>query len=342
MKNILVSIGAFVIFIILLPVIFLFSAKDGTLKSPDGFKLSEQDKIFNKKVEGEPTINIYMSDEKKVIKLNLEDYVRGVVAGEMPVNFSYEAIKAQAVAARTYAVAHMEEFGGSMYNKKIGANLTDTTANQVYLTKEERYSSWPKNKADEYWNKITKAVEETKLEVLTYDGKLVMAPYYFSTSGGKTENAVDVFGKDIPYLRSVESSGEQIASRYTSTKKYSYSDFINIINKNYKGASLTTKNIKSSVKVLQRSDGGGVMKIKIGSITLTGRDVRTIFGLNSTDFTIELNGSAVFNCIGYGHRVGMSQWGADVMALDGKNYKVILKHYYTGVNIDKLDIFIKG
>ena len=342
MKNILVTIGAFVLFIILLPVIFLFSTKDGTLKSPDGFKLSQQDIIFNKKVEGEPTINIYISEEKKVIKLNLEDYVRGVVAGEMPVNFSYEAIKAQAVAARTYAAAHMEEFGGTMYNKKIGANLTDTTANQVYLTKEERYSSWPKNKADEYWSKISKAVEETKLEVLSYDGKLVMAPYYFSTSGGKTENAVDVFAKDIPYLRSVESDGEQISNRFTSTKKYSYSDFIKIVNKNYKGANLTLKNIKSSIKVLQRSDGGGVMKIKIGSITLTGREVRTIFGLNSTDFTIELNGSAVFSCIGYGHRVGMSQWGADAMAIDGKNYKEILKHYYTGINIETLDKFIKG
>ena len=84
------------------------------------------------------------------------------------------------------------------------------------------------------------------------------------------------------------------------------------------------------------------MKIKIGSITLTGREVRTIFGLNSTDFTIELNGSAVFSCIGYGHRVGMSQWGADAMAIDGKNYKEILKHYYTGINIETLDKFIKG
>lgn len=342
MKNVLVTVGAFVLFIILLPVIFLFSAKAGALKSPAGFKLSQQDMIFNKKVQGEPTINIYISDEKKVIKLNLEDYVRGVVAGEMPVNFSYEAIKAQAVAARTYAAAHMEEFGGTMYNKKIGANLTDTTANQVYLTKEERFSSWPKNKADEYWSKISKAVEETKLEILSYNGELVMAPYYFSTSGGKTENAADVFAKDIPYLRSVESGGEQISNRFTSTKKYSYSDFIKIVNKNYKGANLTLKNIKSSVKVLQRSEGGGVMKMKIGSITLTGREVRTIFSLNSTDFKIELNGSAVFNCIGYGHRVGMSQWGADVMAIEGKNYKEILKHYYSGVSIEKLDKFIKG
>lgn len=342
MKNILVSIGAFVIFIFLLPVIFLFSTKDGTVKIPDGFKLGQQDIIFNKNVEGEPTIGVYISDEKKVVKLNLEDYVRGVVAGEMPVTFSYEAIKAQAVAARTYAASHMTEFGGSMYNKSIGANLTDTTANQVYLSKEERYSSWPKNKADEYWNKITKAVEETKMEVLTYNGSLVMSPYYFSTSGGKTENAVDVFAKDIPYLRSVESSGEQIAPRYESTKKYSYSDFINIINKNYKGANINTKNIKSSVKVLQRSVGGGVLKIKIGSLTLTGKEMRTIFSLNSTDFTIELNGSVVFNCIGYGHRVGMSQWGADVMGLSGKNYKEILKHYYTGINIEKLDKFIKG
>lgn len=342
MKNILITIGAFMLFIILLPVIFLFTTKDGTVKSPDKFKLSQQDIIFNKKVEGEPAINIYISDDKKVVTLNLEDYVRGVVAGEMPANFSYEAIKAQAVAARTYAAAHMEEFGGSMYNKKIGANLTDTTANQVYITKEERYSSWPKDKADEYWSKITKAVEETRLEVLTYDGKLVMAPYYFSTSGGKTENALDVFAKNIPYLRSVDSGGEQISNRYTSTKKFSYKDFVNIISKNYKDTGLSVKNLKSSVRIIQRSEAGGVMKIKLGNITLTGRDIRTLFTLNSTDFTLEFNGEAVFKCLGYGHRVGMSQWGANVMAIDGKNYSEILKHYYTGVKIEKLDKLNKG
>lgn len=342
MKKKIYIIILLISFFLFLPIIYLIFSEDSNIKIKDNFKLNSGDIIFHNKIKKEPDISVYISDTKEVIKLNIEEYVRGVVAGEMPANFSLEALKAQAVASRTYALAHMEEFGGASYNKSIGANLIDTTANQVYLTKEERYKAWPKDKGDEYWDKITRAVEETREEILTYEDKIVMSPYYFSTSGGKTENCVDVFSKDIPYLKSVQSNGEEIAPRYTSSKKYSFEEFISIINKNYKGSNITLKNIKTGVKIIEKSEGGGVLKIKIGSITLNGKELRTLFLLNSTDFEIDIKDSITFICQGYGHRVGMSQWGANVMGLNGAKYLDILKHYYTGTKVKKIQDFSEG
>lgn len=286
-------------------------------------------------------IQVYLTESNEIKKMNLEDYVVGVVAAEMPANFESEALKAQAVAARTYAIAHMKQYGGNQCENAHGADVCDTIHCQAYITKEKRFESWPKSQCTELWNKIVNAVEQTSGEVLTYNGKLVMEPYYFAISSGKTEDAVEVFSRDIPYLKSVSSEGEEIAPKFKSEYNFTYNNFINIINKNYPKAKLNIFNIKSSIKILDLSSAGNVKNIKVGQVDISGSEFRKIFSLNSTHFSISIdNGTVKINCLGYGHDVGMSQWGANVMAKKNSKYEEILKHYYSGVEIQKIyDIY---
>jgi len=192
-------------------------------------------------------IKVYISEENKIEKMTLEEYVIGVVAAEMPAEFSEEAIKAQAVAARTFGAAHMEIYGGKKYKSNTGADVCDTVKCQVFTNKEERMKNWPESERNEYWDKIVNAVEATSGQILTYKNKLVMEPYYFAVSGGRTENAVDVFGKGEEYLKSVESPGEEDASKYKTSIQLSYTNFINKINSQYPNSRLSVKNLSDQV-----------------------------------------------------------------------------------------------
>lgn len=294
--------------------------------------------VFNKNNGGEPKIKVYITKEDKVEEMLLEEYIRGVVSAEMPVEFAPEALKSQAVAARTFALAHMEEFGGKKYKSNTGANVCDTTKCQVFINKDDRLKSWPQSKRDEYWNKVTDAVKDTSGEVLTINGKLVMEPFYFAVSSGKTENAVDVFSENEDYLKSVSSPGEEVAPKYKSVVKVSYSDFTSKINSQYPNSGLSSRNAKNEVEIKSRNDSGSVKEIKIGGTTLSGVKFRSIMGLNSANFNIRFNYSNIeISCVGYGHGVGMSQWGANAMAKSGKKYKDILVHYYKGVEIANIN-----
>ena len=270
--------------------------------------------------------------------MSLEEYLPGVVASEMPANFELEALKAQAVAARTFALAHLRSIGGAGCSKNSQADLCDTVHCQVFQSKESRTSLWPEEKKDEYWNKVLSAVKATEGEVLTYNGELVMNPQYFSTSGGKTEDAQTVFGFSAPYLKSVDSPGEEIAAKYKETYEFTYSNLANTINKNYPKAKVTAANLHKQLEILEKSEAGTVTKLKMGNIVIAGKDFRTMLGLNSANFTISYNDNSVkIQCIGYGHGVGMSQWGANVMAQKGKDYRQILTHYYQGTRIEKIE-----
>jgi stage II sporulation protein D len=184
---------------------------------------------------------------------------------------------------------------------------------------------------------VADAVKETAGEILTINGKLVMEPLFFAVSSGKTENAVDVFSDDAPYLKSVSSPGEETAPKYRSIVKVSYSDFVNKINYEYISSKVSVKNVKNLTRIEGRNEGGSVKQIKIGKITLSGVKFRSIMGLNSADFNIKFNDNNVeIDCIGYGHGVGMSQWGANAMAKSGKGYKEMLRHYYKGVEVTKI------
>lgn len=287
--------------------------------------------------EKEAKVRVYLTKQKKIKELDLEEYVLGVVSGEMPVTFDIEALKSQAVAARTYSAAHMKAYGGSPCRNSKGADLCDTVHCQVYKSKEQRLKEWPKDLRKEYWNKLVQAVNDTSGQVLTYNGRLVLEPFYFSTSSGKTENSEDVFSTAVPYLRSVESPGENVSSKFCSTKSINYESLVNDLNSAFKGANLTVSNVKNNIKILNRSIAGGVTKMKVGKITCKGPQFRKALKLNSANFELKFCSSFVqINCKGYGHDVGMSQWGANVMAKNHKTYEQILTHYYKGTEIKSL------
>lgn len=281
-------------------------------------------------------ISVLITKENIIKELNLETYVTGVVAGEMPAAFGVEALKAQAVASRTYALAHVKEEGGTPNKNAHGADLLDSVDSQVYMTKEEYINSLPKGSGIIYWNKIKLAVESTRGQVLTYNNSLVMDPYYFAISSGKTENSGDVFGNSIPYLRSVESLGDYKAKNFKSSNIFRYKDLSRIVNYNYSNAKATSSNIKKELTIIDRTKAGSVKLIKAGSITMTGSKFRTMLDLRSSNFKLKFNFNTVeIDCSGYGHDVGMSQWGANAMAKDGKNYNEILTHYYQNTAISK-------
>lgn len=309
------------------------TTKEGIYK----YSLNKEDIILQKDNKT-PNIKVYLSDENKIIDLNLEEYVRGVVCAEMPAEFGIEALKAQAVAARTYALAHMERYGGTKCSDSKGADICDTVNSQAYMSKEKSFSKWKSSSALGYWNKITDAVNQTKGEILTYDGKLVLEPYYFAVSSGKTESAIDVFNSDEPYLKSVSSPGEEVAKNYKTSKKYSITEFVNIINSRYSKAKVSIKTIKNQINIQEKTSAGSVKKIKLGNTSISGADFRNMFNLNSSNFKIIVTSKDVqIDCLGYGHGVGMSQWGAEVMAKNGKKFEQILSHYYYGINIEKIE-----
>ncbi|MBX4260729.1 stage II sporulation protein D [Clostridium estertheticum] len=301
-------------------------AKSGDNKS--GIKYDSMPKVTK--------IRVFMTKENTIRELNLEDYVTGVVASEMPIEFEIEAIKAQAVAARTYALAHVALLGGGGCKNGKGANVCDTVHCQVYMTKDERVKVWGRVKGEEYWNKIKNAVEATAGEVLTYNDNLVMEPYYFSTSSGETENSEDVFSTNVPYLRSVASPGEEKLKNSKSSKTFNYKELSQIINNNYDSAKVSSSNIRNQITIIDRTQAGSVKNIKVGNITMKGSKFRTMLALKSANFKIKFNSSSVeVDCSGYGHDVGMSQYGAEVMAKNGKKYVDILTHYYQGTSVSK-------
>ncbi|PRR83142.1 stage II sporulation protein D [Clostridium vincentii] len=284
-------------------------------------------------VSGTDVVKMYNRETDKIEEIPLEDYIAGVVSAEMPANFSEEAIKAQAVAARTYYFSKRL----SPCTEAKGGEICNSTHCQVYISKEERMNSWAGSEAENNWNKIVSAVEATKGQVLIYDGDIVKYPQFFATSSGKTESAVDVLSDEIPYLQSIDSPGEEIAPKYETSIDIKMAELVNKINKVYPKANLTTADAALKISISSRTDGGGVKEIKLGEESVSGIKFRQLLGLNSANFILEFSKDSVkISCKGYGHGVGMSQWGANAMAKTGEKYDVILKHYYTGVEIDKI------
>ncbi len=324
---------AIIIFMIIIPTT-LIRPRAGNIKEKEIEAVSNNLQSSTEIIfPGDDTISVYITETGNIEEVNIEDYVCGVVANEMPANFNVEALKAQAVASRTYLAS-------KSFNKCANANGADICNSvhcQVYTPKEVRLSKWEDNKADEYWSKIEQAVYATKGEVMSYNGDLVMYPQFFSTSSGQTENSEDANWGKIPYLRSVKSTGEEIAPKYKSEKVVNINKLVQDINSNYPKANLLESDIENSISVLSRSEAGGVVEMQIGEESINGSEFRFLVGLNSTNFTYEIEGSnIIFNCKGYGHGVGMSQWGAEAMAKSGSSYDEILKHYYTNININSL------
>ena len=255
-----------------------------------------------------------------VEEVPLETYVARVVASEMPANFELEALKAQSLAARTYITRHL--VNGESISEV--ADVTDTVTHQVYKSDQELRQLWQDAYASNM-NKINEAVKATAGEIITYDREPITAAF-FSTSNGYTENAEDYWENEIPYLRSVESPWDQQSPKFTDQR---------IITLEQLQANLGVSSIANTT--MTKTEGNRVDQVQFGDQTYSGREIREAFDLPSSDFTIKQKGDhIIFTTKGYGHGVGMSQYGANGMAQTGKTYKDIVLHYYKGTEISPL------
>jgi stage II sporulation protein D len=271
----------------------------------------------------------------------LEQYVRGVVAAEMPANFHMEALKAQALAARTYIVDRLRagDFSDleAMGPEARGAHVSDSVLHQAYRTDEQLKKSWG-DRYSAYSAQINRAVLATRGKVILYRGEPIYAAF-FSTSNGRTENSEDVFSKSFPYLRSVPSPWDEHSPRFLNEKTLTMDEFFQRMEKaTGKRIAVPTSSGGNWIRILERTAGKRIKTLRIGDQTFTGRQVREALGLSSADFTWTIeNGRIRFRSKGYGHGVGMSQWGANLLANQGKSAEEIIRHYYRGVEIGGLD-----
>lgn len=280
-------------------------------------------------------INVYDHKKKQVVKMNLEDYVMGAVAGEMPASFEMEALKAQAVAARTLVIYKLQKYGGRGCNQAVGADICTAYSHcQAWVDDSSKRETWGK-KYESNYKKIQQAVWQTWGEIITYNGKPIEV-FYYSTSNGKTEDVSEVFSNSLPYYKVVDSIGEEDAPRYHGSVSLSKKQLVNKIKQKYPNSSVTESNAEKQIWIKSHTDSGRVREIIVGGVRMTGTEFRLLFGLNSADFSLHFdNDSVTIKTKGFGHGVGMSQVGADCMAKRGNNYKEILKHYYQGVSIEK-------
>lgn len=259
---------------------------------------------------------IRVKDEMgNIKKVNFDDYITCVLAEEMPIYFEIEALKAQAVAARSYAYNKL--------NPNSNYDVVNTVNNQVYKPYDYLKQVWGNNYIQNI-NKLKRAVIETNREYIYYENEIINA-FFFSTSSGKTENSKDVFGFEKPYLVSVDSNWDNKSPSYYSESKYAINDFLNKLNV-----------INYSIKNIKYNKSGSINSMVIGSKLFSGIELRNLFNLKSTYFEITKDNNYItIKNKGYGHGVGMSQYGAQMMAKKGYNYKEIINHYYKNTEIKK-------
>ncbi|NLY69162.1 MAG: stage II sporulation protein D [Clostridiales bacterium] len=280
----------------------------------------------------EPTVTVFNVDAGRVMTLGLEEYLIGVVAGEMPVSFGEEALKAQAVAARSYAIYRISR--DSQYIQSHGgAQLcTDSGHCKAYVTREKLAAKWGEETADSIFEQVTAAVLATRGEILTYEGEVALAVFH-SSSDGVTESAEAVWGRHVPYLVSVETPEETEPQVAVFTR----GELVDLL------AADGVKFEDTALPVLVHDDAGRVASVAFGDVTVPGTRVREALGLRSTDFSLViLDGEYIFTARGYGHGVGMSQYGAAAMAAEGNSYREILAHYYPGTELVSLYDYMGG
>ncbi|MBQ2676137.1 MAG: stage II sporulation protein D [Clostridia bacterium] len=263
------------------------------------------------------TVLLYDIKSKKTLKLSPLEYTVGVVASEIPASFDTEALKAQAVAAYTVALH---------FNKDLS---NDPEKHQGYIDSVARKEKWG-SKFDEYEKKVTDAVKSVLMQKITYNNKPILAVYH-AISGGKTESAQTVWGKNYDYLVPVESAGDVLAPDYISKITYTKDEFISMATA--LGLKLSGE-VSSFISTPTCTDSGTVKSYKLGGKTFTGQQMRKAFSLRSANFELSAaDNKLVFTVRGYGHGVGLSQYGANYMAQQGSDYKEILKWYYKGCEI---------
>ena len=274
------------------------------------------------------TIKLLHTKTNEVEEVALDTYLCNVVSAEMPADFEKEALKAQAIVARTYTIYKINN------KKHDNADICDdSTCCQAWISKEDRLAKWEENK-EEKWNKIEECVNETKGKIITYDNQPINA-FFHSNSGGKTELPVDVWGggSNMPYLQVVETAGEDGYTQYNSEVELTNEEILEKLKGKYSDIQIDFNNAED-IKIVEYTSSGRVKTIKFGNHEISGTEARSIFGLKSTNFeVIKEDGKIKFTVKGYGHGVGMSQTGADSMAKSGSSAEDIIKHFYVGVEI---------
>ena len=333
MKKFLLYFFAFVFICFLLPA--LFTKQD--IKVADSKPQEEQQ---NEEIILEPkydykkygTIKLLHKETGEVEEVEIDSYLYHVVSAEMPADYELEALKAQAIVARTYTIYK------ALHPKHENADICDdSTCCQAWVSKEERLSRWEEDKRESNWQKIEQCVNQTKGKIITYNKEPINA-FFHANSGGTTEVPVNVWGgSGYDYLQVVETAGEEGYSQYASEVEFSNDEIINKLKTKYDDIQINFDN-NEDIKILEYTESNRVKTVKFGNHELSGVEARTIFGLKSTNFSIEKQENKVkFTVKGYGHGVGMSQTGADAMAKQGKNCEDIINHFYVGVEIQEIN-----
>lgn len=343
MKNFVIILTCFILIIFLLPAMFtksfILSIGNNSIDKGKEQKDKVEDDDNNKSLEGadecrsDRKIKLLHIGSNTIEELNIDTYLLGVVSAEMPASFENEALKAQAVVARTYTIYTIEHNN----NKHEGADICDSSkCCQAWISKEDRMNRWDVDKRNEYWSKIENAVNGTAGKIITYNGEAIDA-FFHSNSGGRTEVPVNVWGgTNYPYLQTVETAGEDAYSQYSSEVLISKADFEKKIKSKHENFQINY-NDEDAIKILEYTEANRVKTVKVGNLKLSGVEIRSILGLRSAQFEIEVEDDKIkFEVKGYGHGVGMSQTGADSMAKSGANYEEIIKHFYSNVQIESI------
>ncbi|NMA13980.1 MAG: stage II sporulation protein D [Clostridia bacterium] len=291
---------------------------------------------FSSFPDNSPRVRVFLADENRIVSLTVEDYLVGVVAAEMPAAFHSEALKAQVVAARTYVLKRINYSGKGINESHPKAHVCTRPEHcQGWLADEDMKRKWGRWGYWKYRAKILTAVRETTGQVITYQRELI-DPVYHSTCGGKKENAEDIWTYALPYLKSVSCNWDRESPKYQGKALVSFQQL-----REKTGADLEVYPVSGFysgplLQVSEKTAGGRIKSIKVGNTVLTGTEFRRRLGLNSTNFTWEFKDQGVeFSTTGYGHGVGLCQYGAQGMAQEGKSAQEIIKHYYHGVRIEK-------
>ncbi len=334
MKKVLIYFLIFLLICFIIPALLTKDAVNGAVQK------EEKDKNEEAKIEEEKynynkygTIKLLHAKTGEVEEVELDTYLCNVVSAEMPADFEEEALKAQAIVARTYTIYKIKN------KKHDNADICDdSNCCQAWISKEDRLNRWNEEQREANWQKIENCVKATQGKIITYNNEPINA-FFHSNSGGKTEIPVNVWGggTDLPYLQVVETSGEDEYSQYSSQVEFTQEELINKLKEKYSDITIDFNN-QDDIKILEYTDSGRVKTIKFGNHNISGTEARTILGLKSTNFGIVRENEKIkFDVKGYGHGVGMSQTGADSMAKQGKNCEEIIEHFYVGVEIKNIN-----
>ena len=321
MKNVyLVTIFILAIVMLTLPL----AAKSEPKKEESISSLPANSTSIENPSNDDETIKVYVSQEKTVKEFLVDDYIFGVVAAEMPALYSDEALKAQAVAAYTYALYKSEQNSLEEYD------ITDNFhTDQAFISVEKAREKWGQD-ANLYEEKIKNAIKSVKGKKITYNGKLILAVYH-AISSGKTESALNLWGGNYDYLVSVESIGDKLSPNYLSTAQFSVDE----IKTKLSSLAEFSGDAANYFSEITRTESGTVKTVKVCGKDVEGSSIRAALDLRSANFEISFSDNKfTFSVVGYGHGIGMSQYGAHYMAMQGSTYDQILKHYYSGCEIE--------